>query len=364
MARTSVFISYRRSDSGHASNRIADRLQARFGDDRVFIDVDSIEFGVNYQHIIDERLAKTDVFLVVIGDHWLDAQRKDGGGRRLDDREDPVRMEVAAALARGEAFPVIPVLIGEATAPPGEHELPDDLKTLSKRNSIRLVPDGTFEGQMERLIGYIEKRSEQRRTGLVPVPAEPESMAEPVAAPRATEETAGPPSSAVSAEPERRSGGFGKVLAGAVVLLVGAFLVLSGDGSGDGETGADGLGYEDASGGYGDASGSDVYEELTDGYGDVAATPHEAAVREAVESHPAVQELMAGVELPDLQMADLDSVMDALIDLDLDFEIVGIPDGDEHLDDYLADRTEPPAGSVVRPDATVIVHMKPIEEFQ
>ena len=41
-----IFLSYRRQDSAGVAGRIYDRLRAHFGDDAVFMDIDSIPFGV------------------------------------------------------------------------------------------------------------------------------------------------------------------------------------------------------------------------------------------------------------------------------------------------------------------------------
>ena len=44
-----VFVSYRREDSIDAAGRLYDRLTAQFGRESVFMDVDSIPFGVDFR---------------------------------------------------------------------------------------------------------------------------------------------------------------------------------------------------------------------------------------------------------------------------------------------------------------------------
>jgi hypothetical protein len=44
-----IFLSYRRNDSADAAGRIYDRLEACFGRDNVFMDVDTIPFGVDFR---------------------------------------------------------------------------------------------------------------------------------------------------------------------------------------------------------------------------------------------------------------------------------------------------------------------------
>jgi hypothetical protein len=53
------------------------------------------------------------VLIALVGKHWLSATDEEGK-RRLDQPEDFVRLEVAAALKRG--IPVIPVLLDGAAA--------------------------------------------------------------------------------------------------------------------------------------------------------------------------------------------------------------------------------------------------------
>ena len=94
-----VFISYRRTDSSQIVGRIDDRLEAALGRKNVFRDLDSIHGGANFVGKINEAINQTDVALIVIGLHWIDAT-DDKGNRRLDNPRDFVRLEVEAALNR------------------------------------------------------------------------------------------------------------------------------------------------------------------------------------------------------------------------------------------------------------------------
>jgi TIR domain len=102
-----VFISYRRQESSGLAGRLYDRLAARFGDDRVFMDVDTIALGVDFAEVISQVVSSCEVLLAVIGPRWLTVTDEDGR-RRLDDPDDLVRLEIAAALKRD--IRVIPVL--------------------------------------------------------------------------------------------------------------------------------------------------------------------------------------------------------------------------------------------------------------
>lgn len=130
-----IFISYRRDDSRHAAGRLVDRLAQTFRRDQLFMDVDTIEPGLDFLKVIDDRVAACDVMLAVMGPGWVDA-RDETGQRRLDNPDDFVRREIEAALARDVR--VIPVLVDGASVPRAS-ELPDSLQPLVRRNAVRLT---------------------------------------------------------------------------------------------------------------------------------------------------------------------------------------------------------------------------------
>jgi len=53
------------------AGRIADRLSHHYGEDSVFMDVESIPIGIDFRTHIDETLQQADVVLAVIGRNWL-----------------------------------------------------------------------------------------------------------------------------------------------------------------------------------------------------------------------------------------------------------------------------------------------------
>lgn len=130
-----VLISYRRSDStsGYAS-WLYDRLANELGPERIFMDVDSLPIGVDFAGEVQKAVARTDVALILIGPLWLSA-RDESGNRRLDDPDDFVRLEVAAALSSGVI--VIPVLVDRADMPRSD-ELPPDIRGLARRQALVL----------------------------------------------------------------------------------------------------------------------------------------------------------------------------------------------------------------------------------
>src|SRR5215475_13629783 len=98
------------------------------------MDVDAIEPGLDFVKVLDEQVSGCDVLLALIGPSWVDA-RNEKGDRRLDDPDDFVAIEIAAALARD--IRVIPILIDGARMPKAS-ELPESLKPLVRRHAIEL----------------------------------------------------------------------------------------------------------------------------------------------------------------------------------------------------------------------------------
>jgi hypothetical protein len=147
---TRIFVSYRRSDAPGHAGRIYDGLIARFAPENVFRDLDTMEPGVDFGEIIEDTVAQCDAMVVVIGPRWLDAEG--GGTRRLDNPDDWVRLEVAAALTR--RVPVLPILV-QGAAMPAPPELPDDVRELARRNALELS-ESAWSPQFSRLLGRLE----------------------------------------------------------------------------------------------------------------------------------------------------------------------------------------------------------------
>jgi len=122
---------------------------------RVFIDIDDIPPGLDFHKILKDEVNKCAVQLALIGPAWIDATDPKTGHRRLDDPDDFVRIEIAAALARG--IPVVPVLIERAPMPDIDL-LPDDLKKLTDRQA-EFIEFRTFDHDVERLIRRLRLNS-------------------------------------------------------------------------------------------------------------------------------------------------------------------------------------------------------------
>jgi TIR domain/Carboxypeptidase regulatory-like domain len=156
-----VFICYRREDvAGHAG-RLFERLAGRFGSDRVFMDVDSLEPGVRWDLAIERAISNASVVLVLIGPKWMEHVA------RLSEPADFVRNELTMAMRL--EVPLIPVLI-EGTRCPSADELPEPLRELARREAIELA-HATFsrdaDGIAAALGRFVSPSPEARRGRLV-----------------------------------------------------------------------------------------------------------------------------------------------------------------------------------------------------
>lgn len=131
-----IFISYRREDSQHAVDRLQEAMRPYLKNPQrdLFIDVDNIPIGVDFEAHLQSKVSQCDAVLAVIGPGWLNV-RNEAGEPRLQQAEDFVRTELETALNRG--IPVVPVLL-DGTVMPRPDQLPDGLKALAKRNGAQL----------------------------------------------------------------------------------------------------------------------------------------------------------------------------------------------------------------------------------
>ena len=142
-----IFMSYRRADTGWAAVSLFDRLADQFGRDKIFKDVDSIDFGEDFVQAITTAVGSSDALLALIGHQWLTVTDQNGR-RRLDSSGDFVALQIEAALTRGVR--IIPILIDGALMP-REDQLPESLAPLVRRQALELNPD-RFGSDFQRLL--------------------------------------------------------------------------------------------------------------------------------------------------------------------------------------------------------------------
>jgi hypothetical protein len=130
-----VFISYRTSDGADKATALARDLDALFGQEQIFLDKDDLPAGSRWRDEIARALHDAPILLVLVTPNYLGA--RDGDGKRCIEREDdPVRDELAAALAANAH--VIPLMCDGVTETPSAASLPQPFDQLAERTWRRL----------------------------------------------------------------------------------------------------------------------------------------------------------------------------------------------------------------------------------
>jgi hypothetical protein len=148
-----IFLSYRREDAAGYAGRLRESLEERLGEGRVFRDVDTLEPGQDFVQAIEQRVSQCTAFLALLGREWLEATDA-AGHLRLQQPDDYVRREIAAALARPNLL-VIPVLVEGVSMPPST-ALPEDIRSLTRRHAVSLR-DETWSHDVDRLTSAIAR---------------------------------------------------------------------------------------------------------------------------------------------------------------------------------------------------------------
>jgi hypothetical protein len=129
-----IFINYRRAEAEYAAGALGRELRRHFGDDRIFRDKEDIGGGASWKRRVLDEINGESALLILIGRDWAtvtDAQ----GRRRLDNPDDPLRMEIADGLKDGAA--ILPILLENAEMP-ADTELPEDLRSITEHNALKL----------------------------------------------------------------------------------------------------------------------------------------------------------------------------------------------------------------------------------
>lgn len=121
-----------------------DWLGARFGYDSVFMDVAAIPIAVSFPEFIRQAIENSGVLLALIGARWAD---------RIHDANDPVRMEIEAAIEN--RIPLLPVLIGNTPMPDAD-KLPASISEIASQNAVTVGVLLDFHSHMKVLLPRIE----------------------------------------------------------------------------------------------------------------------------------------------------------------------------------------------------------------
>jgi hypothetical protein len=108
--------------------------------------------GIDFRKYTNSALLNTHILLTVVGPN--STGRTSGGRTRITETDDPVRVEIEAALRKD--IPVIPVLVVNATMPL-QNELPEKLQYFSYRNAIKPEALEDFDDHVRPLMRSLDR---------------------------------------------------------------------------------------------------------------------------------------------------------------------------------------------------------------
>jgi hypothetical protein len=111
---------------------------------------DALSAGVDRDAALREAVDSVDAVVLVVGPDWLSA---DGGGSRLENARDSVRVEIEEALASGKRL--IPVLVEKARMPV-DGELPSAVKPIVGLQPVTLSEE-YWDGDVEHLVSILRR---------------------------------------------------------------------------------------------------------------------------------------------------------------------------------------------------------------
>jgi hypothetical protein len=185
-----AFINYRHDDTRGEAQLLYDRLASRFGAEKLFLDVRSLQPGMKWLEEIKSHSDSCHIFLALIGPRWISIMRAREQAALDHPAEDYVRSEILRALKPNSGIRVIPVLVGDNMSLSTE-ELPRSVRALGKLE-VAYIRGKSFEQDIGLLISRMEAiareqpaispaavtaREEERHPG--PIPADTRRIAPP-----------------------------------------------------------------------------------------------------------------------------------------------------------------------------------------
>ncbi len=181
-----IYVSYRRADTSESYGRIVERLRNYFGSeatlrsDSAYTADGSTVTADEYRAYVAGAMRQCAVLLLNIGPRWLASGDPDGWS--LSELDDPVRIEIEAALRAG--VPIVPALVQQGRMPRAD-ELPASLRllleqdqehmgergresllSLVSRSGLQVRRDPDFGGDTQRLCEVIENLAGLEATSL------------------------------------------------------------------------------------------------------------------------------------------------------------------------------------------------------
>lgn len=156
-----AFVNYRTKDEGSTALLVSRHLSERIGEQNVFLDKRSIDPGTLFDDALLRNVWRSDVLVSIMGETWLDYPGPNG--RAIDDPNDWVHQELFEALTH--QVRVIPLLVGPTTRCPKEHELPERLAPLARRQYVALdlrYPQAGFD-RLDEVLELPARKSDKPR---------------------------------------------------------------------------------------------------------------------------------------------------------------------------------------------------------
>jgi hypothetical protein len=144
---TEIFISYRRDDVPGQVGRLYGRLADHYGDEAVFMDVESLVLGQRFEEVILDRIRKAKVMLVVMGPGWQAVRQRPNG------EPDLFQVEIDTAIAHNTT---ISALLIDRTTAPDTTALPEALQEVFDRQTFSIRQEA-FNRDVSALIEGLEK---------------------------------------------------------------------------------------------------------------------------------------------------------------------------------------------------------------
>jgi hypothetical protein len=140
--RGRIFVSYRRDSPPYQLDAVMQALRQRFGDNRVFLDKNSIKAGSDWMEVLGVELAQSPAMVLLFNKQWLGekpAGPNDAKGFRILDEGDMVAKETQLALDH-KRF-ILPIIV-DGSPPPRKEDLPPTVQALVRRQFMPIRFNG------------------------------------------------------------------------------------------------------------------------------------------------------------------------------------------------------------------------------
>lgn len=146
-----IFISYRRSEAEYIAGSLARDLRRHFGEEQIFRDKEDVEGGISWRKKVLDEIDRNVAVLILFSKEWVNV-RDENGQRRIDNPDDPLRLEIADAIK--DSAKIIPILLENAQMPSAQ-ELPEELRPIAEINALKLR-DAEWQFDLDRICKTLE----------------------------------------------------------------------------------------------------------------------------------------------------------------------------------------------------------------